>query len=331
MNLWRVAIDERTGKALGEPEPVTTPSNWSGMMSFARDGLTMAFASLDWRSTLLRQSFDPAKEVTVGPPSPLLRGSRPIRDHDISPDGQWIVFNETGVREDLFVARIDGSEYRRLTDDAARDRGPAWTRDGQRIVFYSDRSGSYDLWSVRPDGSHLEQLTSGSNGNFPIMSPDGTRIAFSGTSAKGLFIIPAAPGAPPVKDLSTEPPMGDGLIFWPASWSSAGELIGFGNSAQGRTAGYSIYDTNARTYRPVAGIAEPAFSWQVWLKDGRRFLARTTEGISVYSTAGTRKLLTPVRGYAIGRSLAVASDNTWYSYTETGTEGDIWLAVLKGK
>jgi hypothetical protein len=121
-------------------------------------------------------------------------------------------------------------------------------------------------------------------------------------------------------------------VFWPASWSAAGELIGFGNAAPGRIAGYSIYDTNARTYRPVAGTAEPAFSWQVWLNDSRRFLARTTEGISIYSAAaGTRKMLTPVRGYSIGRCLYVAPDNTWYSYTETGTEGDIWLALLKGK
>ena len=59
MNLWRVAIDQATGRLLGEPEPVTTPSIWSGDLSFARDGSRLVFATLDYRSTLLRVPFDP--------------------------------------------------------------------------------------------------------------------------------------------------------------------------------------------------------------------------------------------------------------------------------
>src|SRR5207302_1909774 len=58
MNLWRVPIDERSGKPLGAPEPVTTPSTWSGGLSFSRDGSRLVFASLDWRSTLLKVGFD---------------------------------------------------------------------------------------------------------------------------------------------------------------------------------------------------------------------------------------------------------------------------------
>jgi hypothetical protein len=70
----------------------------------------------------------------------------------------------------------------------------------------------------------------------------------------------------------------------------------------------------------------------LWLRHGRRFLIRAAGGIDlVDSETGTRKPLTPVRGYMIGRSLSVSADNTWYSYTETGTEGDIWIARFKKK
>ena len=96
---------------LSKPEPVTTPSTWSGYLSFSRDGSRLAFASLDYRSTLLRVPFDPAREVITGPPLPVLKGTRPIRDHELSPDGNWIAFTEAGVREDLFVARVDGTQY----------------------------------------------------------------------------------------------------------------------------------------------------------------------------------------------------------------------------
>ena len=135
MNLWRVPIDENTGRVLGEPEPLTTPSTWTGRFSLSRDGTRLAFATLDFRSTLLRAPFDPVKETLTGPPVPMLKGTRPIRDHQLSPDGEWIAFSEAGSQEDLFVARVDGSQYRRLTDDGFRDRGPIWAPDGKSDDF----------------------------------------------------------------------------------------------------------------------------------------------------------------------------------------------------
>ena len=329
MNLWRVAIDEVSGRVLGEPEAVTVPSSWSGFISFSRDGLTMAFASLDWRSTLQRQSFDPVREVTIGPPTPLLRGSRPIRDHSVSPDGEWIAFNETAAREDLFVARVDGREYRRLTDDPARDRGPAWAPDGQRIFFYSDRGGQYDLWSIRPDGSHLVQLTRGANANFPVLSPDGKRLAFAGVSASGLMTMPVIDGLTESPQLS--PPMPDGLRFWAFGWSPDGaRVLGFAAGSDGTLRSMAVYDVTTQRYQLVAGREDGSFAWPAWLKDGRRFLNRTASGIAVVNAdTGARKLLTSVRGYFIGKSLSVSADSTWYSYTETGTEGDIWIAVVR--
>src|SRR4029453_18113724 len=38
MNLWRVRIDERTGKTLGSPEPIVTPATSVAHMSVSADG-----------------------------------------------------------------------------------------------------------------------------------------------------------------------------------------------------------------------------------------------------------------------------------------------------
>lgn len=297
-------------------------------MSFSRDGSRLAYASLDSRSTLLRQDFDPVGETLVGPPITMLKGSRPIRDHDISPDGRWIAFNETGAREDLLVARTDGSDYRRLTDDAARDRGPTWSPDGTRILFYSDRGGTYDLWTIRPDGSRLEQLTSGTNANFPTWSPDGARIAYTGVDAGGLFLKDSgskAVTAPPL-----EPPPADDVGFWPFSWSRDGRLLGTALTAVGTIQGLATYDVVSKQYGRVPLATDGPWLLPAWLSDGRRLLVRTSAGISLVEAAtGAAKPLVSVRGYSIGRSLSVAHDNTWFSYTETGTEGDIWVAVFK--
>ena len=328
MNLWRVPIDEPTGRVLGEPEPVTTPSSWGGMISFSRDGHSMAFASLDWRSTLLRQGFDAARETLVGAPVPVLKGTRPIRDHDVSPDGRWVTFNESAPQEDILVARIDGSEYRRLTDDIARDRGPVWAPDGSRIVFYSDRSGSYHLWSIRPDGSQLQQLSSGAGSNFATWSPDGRRLAYAGINAGGFFIVDADSKAsnPP----APEPEFRKDTVFWPFSWSADGaRLLGSLRSPGGRTIDMVAYDVRTKQYQVLKVTGPTLWQLPLWLADGRRFLLRTEDNISVmHPDTGKATQLLPVRGYAIGRSLGLSRDNTFFTYTETGTEGEIWIAMM---
>ena len=327
MNIWRIAIDEGSGKPQGSPEAVTTPTGYAGRMSFSQDGLTMAYASLDWRSSLIRQPFDSARGQNIGPPTPMFKTMRPIRDHSISADGRWVVFNETVPQEDLFVSRLDGSEYRRLTEDAARDRGGVWSPDGQMIYFYSDRGGRYDLWRIRPDGLHLEVMTSVSNANFPVVSPDGKRIATSGVSAAGLLLLEANrnPDAP----VSPEPGAAPGQNFWPFSWSAANQLIGINVTKQGSVAGVSEYDVDKKTYRKIAA-GYTTYSIPLWLKDGRRFLIRGQNGIDLVDSAtGVVKRLTSVRGYMVGRSLSVGPNDEFYTYTETGTEGDIWIAKIR--
>ena len=332
MNLWRVAIDERSGRVTGAPEPITTPSIWSGNFSLSRDGTTVAYASLDWRSTLVRVEFDARREAVVGVPIPILKSTRPIRDHEISPDGQWVAFMESGTQEDLFVARIDGTQYRRLTDDTFRDRAPSWSPDGRQLVFYSDRSGSYELWRIRPDGIPPEQITAfGGGANFTAWSPDGTRLAFSGVNAKGWFIIPSdarmlPPGAP-------EPPWSSGGVdFWPFSWSHDGARIaGALRGTDGTPKGIATYTVATKRYDNVPGIdADSFWALPAWLADNRRLVVRDGHGLSLVDTAsGAVRRLLGVRGYAVGRSMGVSRDNRWITYTETGTEGDVWIATLK--
>ena len=68
---------------------------------------------------------------------------------------------------------------KRLTSHPADDRCPRWSPDGNLIVFESRRSGTWDLWSVRPDGSGLQRLTDDSgNDRQPTWSPAGGRVAF---------------------------------------------------------------------------------------------------------------------------------------------------------
>jgi Tol biopolymer transport system component len=328
MNLWRVPMDERSGRVLGEPEPVTTPSTWSGHISFSRDGRRMAFGSLDYRSTLFRIPYDPVREAIAGPPVPVLKGTRPIRDHELSPDGQWIAFNEAGVQEDLFVARVDGTQLRRLTDDGFRDRGPAWAPDGTRIAFYSDRANDYDVWTIRPDGSGLTQLTRGTAfAHFPVWSPDGAAIAF-GWSTWHLMRL----GMPSTTPLPVQTAAGPAERFMPASWSLDGEHIaGQIVASDGASATVGVYSMTAQRFSRVPGALSRSDFWlfPVWLADSRRLLVRRQDGVAIVDAeTGQGRLLIPVGGDMVGRSVGVSRDNRWITYTETATEGNIWVATI---
>jgi Tol biopolymer transport system component len=290
----------------------------------------MAFASLNWRSTLYKIAFDPARESLEGSPVPVLKGSRAIRDHAISPDQLWVAFVETGETESMLVARTDGSEYRRLTDDRFRNRTPTWSPDGQRVTFYSDRSGSYEVWAMRPDGSHLERLTQGTMQlAFPTWAPDGTRFSVWAVMKPWWQIVDTGTG-PAETSAESMPQIDATTAFRPMSWSADGRrLVGGAVRADGSTVGTAVYALATRRFTlfPAAATSESNSSW---LPDSERFLSRDDAGIwLINSRTQTRKLLIAVGGYHVGRSVGVTRDGRWISYTETGTEGEIWLATMK--
>jgi len=60
---------------------------------------------------------------------------------------------------EIYVMNSDGSSVTRLTDDPGVDFSPAWSPDGTRIAFASDRSGNSEIYLMAPDGTNLMRLT----------------------------------------------------------------------------------------------------------------------------------------------------------------------------
>jgi TolB protein len=83
-----------------------------------------------------------------------------------SPDGLRILYcrNEdtSGAVSDnweIWVMDQDGSQQRQLTDNPARDYPIAWSADGSRIVFYSQRDGAGASFVMEADGSNVTRVT----------------------------------------------------------------------------------------------------------------------------------------------------------------------------
>ncbi len=114
-----------------------------------------------------------------GAPRQLTRGAAASFFHAWSPDGKTVAFTRgSASRADIFTIPAAGGPETRLTTDTVDD-GPVYSPDGQYIYFDSARSGTIQIWRMRPDGSQAEQLTDDDWLNSsPHISPDGTTLAF---------------------------------------------------------------------------------------------------------------------------------------------------------
>jgi dipeptidyl aminopeptidase/acylaminoacyl peptidase len=93
-----------------------------------------------------------------------------------------IAFTAEAQRTQILVMKPDGSDVITLLADDANNRNPAFSPDGTKLAFVSDRDSCDDIWVMNVDGSGLERLTGDCSSRGPAWSPDGARIAFYNTS-----------------------------------------------------------------------------------------------------------------------------------------------------
>ncbi|HWP70338.1 MAG TPA: gamma-glutamyltransferase [Gemmatimonadaceae bacterium] len=114
----------------------------------------------------------------------------PVRDPAFAADGRLAVSFEG----DLWLRDAGGRRWTRLTTGAAWDRQPAWSPDGQAIVFVSDRSGGSHLFRLNIRGGQVERLTNDALPDAePTVARDGA-VAFvrGGGNAARVWVRTAA-------------------------------------------------------------------------------------------------------------------------------------------
>src|SRR5579872_928459 len=95
-----------------------------------------------------------------------------------SPDGKRIVYRAAGSAQGLRIVNLEDGKVTTLTTDY--DNFPAWSPKGDLIEFTSFRDGDFEIYTIKPDGSGVRQLTqTGGNDAHGIWSPDGECIVFS--------------------------------------------------------------------------------------------------------------------------------------------------------
>jgi len=203
----------------------------------------------------------------------LLPHETAILDPTTSPDGNRIAFVVADYDQwtgDIYVINRDGSGLQQLTYAPELDDQPAWSPDGERIVFRSYRTQrDGDIWIMDANGGNQVNLTPDPlpgvwDERRPAWSPDGNRIVYASNAAGNVDIWTMLPDGSDQRqitysaELETEP-----------AWSPDGTMIAYRGSGATDS---DIHLVPASGGTPTPIILEGEQRLPVWVPNSNRIV-----------------------------------------------------------
>jgi TolB protein len=244
----------------------------------------------------------------------------------------------------IFTIEVGDSRAHRLPLPVPAAEGPAWSRDGRRLVFIGgtnragerDISGNDALYVSSADGSHTRRVTSGRwREAGPAWSPDSRRIVFTRAAVRGsgssLWTVAASGGR--ARRLTY------GNVDLEPSWSPDGRWIAFlrVDARTYQSALWTVRPDGSGLHRILPGLKNG--SEPVWSPRGDRLLLEDGRSLfTVRPDGGHRMIVTDLAADAQGNledpQASWSPDGKWVAFAQfrSGAVGgsDIWLVGADG-
>lgn len=171
----------------------------------------------------------------------------------------------------------------RLTNNNAWDAGAAWSPDGKRIAFCSNRDGKAEIYVMNADGSDVKRLTDNLSDDFgPQWSPDGKKLLFDSErdGNKEIYVMDADGGNQVRLTRNNETDSA-------TSWSPDGSQIAFASNRGNGSYNYDIYVMSADGSNVRKIVDDPEYDAEPkWSPDGKKMLFVTgrTGNFDLYET-----------------------------------------------
>ena len=149
-----------------------------------------------------------------------------------SPDGKTLLINVQGL---IYSMPVSGGAAKLLTTPVQEASHPVFSSDGRYVALQCYAGGTFHIWTMRPDGTGLKQITFGhGDDREPRISPDGKTIAFSSDRAfagsYNIWTVDVATGA--LKQITSAP-----VDEYEPNWSPDGHSLVFVSSVPAGMAG----------------------------------------------------------------------------------------------
>lgn len=154
--------------------------------AWSRDGRWIMYSSnRSGPLNLWRVPFD-AVHVSAAQPERLTTGIGEDVHASAAPDGHRIAYATVHSAPDIWTLDVRSRQIRQLTSETTVEDYPRLSPDGSRLLFYSDRTGTDEVWLMQLATREMTRV-SRTGGTQHAWSPDGRQVAY-GTS-KGLEIV----------------------------------------------------------------------------------------------------------------------------------------------
>ena len=237
----------------------------------------------------------------------------------LSPDGKRIAVE---LENQIWLYDLSRDALTRFTFEGKFNQVPAWTPDGKRIAFYSDKEGPRNIFWQLADGSGgLERLSTSQYTQAPwSWSPDGQLLAFhenNPTTKKDVWVLR-------LTDRKTEPFLRTSFNEGGPTFSPDGRWIAYVSDESGRREVYVRPYPGPGGKRQISteGGNEPAWNHngrELFYRNGNKMMAVDVATQPTFSVGKSKMLFE-------GQYFEIAPGLTGTAY-DVSSDGQRFLMV----